>query len=237
MRIADRIVDIVYPRRCPVCDDAVTGPGHFICEECADSFTGVEDPYCMKCGSPLKDSGTVMCRDCVRRDHDFVSGRAAFLYDDLLKESVYRFKYGGRAEYADYYADILAKNLEPYIKSCGVDAIIPIPLHPGRLRKRGYNQAGLLAAGLSRHFDIPLRNDILSRPVKTGAQKSLGAGQRQNNLKKAFKIDSDVVKLKNTLLVDDIYTTGATMDAAAGCLKAAGVRNVYYVVLGIANVD
>ena len=237
MRAADRILDIVYPRRCPVCDDAVTGPGHYICEECADSFLPVEDPYCMKCGSPLKDSGMIMCRNCMRRDHDFTSGRAAFLYDDLLKESVYRYKYGGRAEYAGYYAGIMAKRLEPYIRSCRADAFIPIPLHADRLRKRGYNQAQLLAEGLSQYFDIPVRNDILSRPVKTRVQKSLGAAQRQNNLKKAFKIDSDVVKLKNTLLVDDIFTTGATMDAAAGCLKAAGVSNVYYVVLGIANVD
>lgn len=237
MRMTDRILDIVYPRRCPVCDDAVTGPGHYICRECADSFSLVEDPCCMKCGRPLKDCGMIMCRDCMRREHDFASGRAAFLYDDLLKESVYRYKYGGRAEYADYYAGIMARQLEPYIRSCEADAIIPIPLHTDRLKKRGYNQAELLADGLSRYFSIPVRNDILSRPVKTKVQKTLRAGQRQNNLKKAFKIDSDVVKLKNTLLVDDIYTTGATMDAAAGCLKAAGVLNVYYVVLGIANVD
>ena len=233
----DKILDIVYPRRCPVCDDAVTGPGHYICEECADSFTFVEDPYCMKCGSPLKDSGRIMCNDCMRRQHDFASGRAAFIYDDLLKESVYRYKYGNRAEYADYFAGIMAKRMEPYIRSCKPEAIIPIPLHASRLRKRGYNQSELLADGLSRYLGIPVRKDILIRSVKTKVQKSLGAGQRQNNLKKAFKIDSDVVKLKNTLLVDDIYTTGATIDAAAGCLKAAGVINVYYVVLGIADID
>ena len=234
MRGAGRIWDIVYPRRCPVCDDVVTRPGLYICEECEGSFTYVKDPYCMKCARPLKDSSMVMCEECIKREHVFDSNRAVFIYDEELKESVYRYKYGGRAEYADYYAGEMARHLESYIRSCEADAVIPVPLHASRFRERGYNQAELLADGLARCFGIPLRKDILSRQVKTEAQKSLRAGQRQNNLKKAFKIDADVVKLKNTLLVDDIYTTGATMDAAAACLKEAGVLNVYCVALGIA---
>ena len=236
MRKAGKILDIIYPRRCPVCDDAVTGPGFYICEECEDAFTYVADPYCMKCGSPIRDSSRVMCSDCMRREHDFAGGRAAFIYDDVLKESVYRYKYGGRAEYAGYYAPAMAKRLEPFIRSCKAEALIPIPLHASRFRERGYNQAELLADGLSGILDIPVRRDILIRTVKTRVQKNLRAGQRQNNLKKAFKIASDDVKLKNTLLVDDIYTTGATIDAAAACLKEAGVENVYFVTLGIADI-
>ncbi len=236
MSFSDRITDIIYPRRCPVCDDAVTRPGLYICDECADAFRPVRDPYCLKCGSPLRDDSVDLCEDCKKRCREFSSGRAAFIYDDVLKESVYRYKYGNRAEYADYFADRMAKILGPYIKSSGARAIIPIPLHKSRLKKRGYNQAGLIADRLSAHFDIPVRNDILIRTEKTRVQKSLRASQRQNNLKKAFKIESDVVKLKNILLVDDIYTTGSTIDAAAGCLKGAGVDNVSFVVLGIADI-
>ena len=236
MKTAGKLIDMIYPRRCPVCDDAVTRPGLYICEECADDFTPVADPYCMKCGSLLDDETVTICEDCMKRPHEFMSGRAAFVYDDILKESLYRYKYGGRAEYADYYAGEMAKRLGSYIRSCKADAIIPIPLHKSRLRKRGYNQAELLAERISACLDIPVRTDILKRTAKTTVQKSLGARQRQNNLKKAFKIESDVVKLKNILLVDDIYTTGSTIDAAAGCLKDAGALNVNYVVLGIADI-
>lgn len=236
MKIVDQVLDMIYPRRCPVCDDAVTRPGLYICEECMDAFEPVREPYCMKCGSPLNDEGKITCGDCMKREHEFVSGRAAFVYDDVLKESVYRYKYGGRAEYADFYADAMISRLENYIRSCKADAVIPIPLHPSRQRKRGYNQAELLADRISVRLGIPVRKDILKRSAKTRVQKSLRAGQRQINLKNAFKIDSDDVKLKNILLVDDIYTTGSTMDAAARCLKEAGVKNVCYVVLGIADV-
>ena len=236
MKMAERITDIIYPRRCPVCDDAVTRPGLYICDECADAFRPVRDPYCLKCGSPLRDDSADLCEDCKKENRKFTSGRAAFIYDDVLKESVYRYKYGNRAEYADHFAESMADILGSFIRSSGARAFIPIPLHKSRLAKRGYNQAALLADRLSERFDIPVRNDILIRSEKTRVQKSLRASQRQNNLKKAFKIDSDVVKLKNIILVDDIYTTGSTIDAAAGCLKGAGVDNVNFVVLGIADI-
>ena len=236
MKIADRVVDIIYPRRCPVCDDVVTRPGRKICDECVGDFTYIREPYCMKCGRPLKDDDAIICEECDKREHKYVRGRAAFVYDDVLKESIYRYKYGGRAEYADHYAEQMMGQLGSYLRSCRADAIIPIPLHKDRLRKRGYNQAELLAYRLSTALDIPLRNDILKRCSKTRVQKSLGATQRQNNLKKAFKIACDVVKLKNIILVDDIYTTGSTIDAAALCLQEAGVANVYFAVLGVADI-
>ncbi len=190
----------------------------------------------MKCGRSLSDETRILCRECTGREHFFNSGRAAFVYDDVLKESVYRYKYGGRAEYADYYAEKMGDLMQAYIGSCRAEAVIPIPLHKSRQEKRGYNQAELIAERLSRRFEIPLRTDILVRCAKTTVQKSLRASQRQNNLKKAFKIATDVVKLNNIILVDDIFTTGSTIDAAARCLKEAGVANVFSLVLGVADI-
>ena len=233
----DKVLDIIYPRRCPVCDEPVSNPGSLVCRECEGAFYEIREPYCLKCGKPLRDDSNALCEGCMRREHDFARGRAALIYDDILKESVYRFKYGGRREYADYYVDRMAETLGPFVESCAAQAIIPIPLHKSRLKTRGYNQAALLAYGLSKRFNIPVREDILIRSGKTGVQKSLRAGQRQNNLKKAFKIDCDVVKLKNIILVDDIYTTGSTVDAAARLLHDAGVTDVYCAVLGVADID
>ena len=236
MRMADKVIDIIYPRRCPVCDDIVNGTGAYVCDECRDVFCKISEPRCMKCGSSLSDETQILCGECSCHEHFFDSSRAAFIYDDMLKESIYRFKYGGRAEYADYYAAKMGDLLHGYIMSCRAQALIPIPLHKSRLAKRGYNQAELIARRLSDRFDIPLRNDILKRQAKTAVQKSLSASQRQNNLKKAFKIASDVVKLNNIILVDDIFTTGSTIDAAARCLKEAGVMNVFCLVLAVADI-
>ena len=233
--LLNRALDLIYPRRCPVCDEAVDIPGRLICTECEGTFIQISGPYCLKCGRPIQDDSRELCEGCRTHMHEFTRGRAAFVYDDGLKESIYRFKYGGRREYADYYAGRMDELLGTWIRSLRPDAFIPIPVHKSRLRERGYNQAGLLAEGLSKLTGIPTCNEVLIRSGKTAVQKDLGASERQNNLKKALKIGSDVVKLKNIVLIDDIYTTGSTMNAAASCLRIAGVENIYFAVLGVAN--
>ena len=231
----ERALDLIFPRRCPVCDEAVDVPGALICSDCKGMFAKISEPYCLKCGRPLSDDISGVCEKCAGHTHDFARGRAMFLYDEVLKESIYRFKYGGRREYADYYSIKMSESLGPWIRSLNPDALVPIPLHKSRLKERGYNQAGLLAQGLGKLTGIPVMNDLLIRSGRTAVQKGLGAAQRQNNLKKALKISCDVVKLKNIVLIDDIYTTGSTMNAAASCLRSAGVENVYFAVLGVAS--
>lgn len=233
--IFERTLDIFFPRRCPVCDDAVDVPGRLICADCESAFKEIKEPYCLKCGRPLKDDALTECDECTGKKQDFRRGRAVFEYDDELKESIYRFKYGGRREYADHYSACMERSLGGWIRSLNPDVLIPIPLHKSRLKKRGYNQAVLLADGLGKKLGIPVRNDVLVRSGKTTVQKRLGAQERQNNLKKALKIGSDVVKLKNIVLIDDIYTTGSTINSAASCLRDAGIENVYFAVLGAAN--
>ena len=231
----DRSLDLIFPRRCPVCDEAVDIPGRLICRDCEGLFTEIREPYCMKCGRPVTDDSVRFCDECQSKSFEYVRGRAAFEYDDRLKESIYRFKYGGRCEYADYYAVPMGRLLDSWIRSVRPDALVPIPLHKSRLHKRGYNQAELLADRLGKITGISVRNDILLRSGKTAAQKGLDASERQNNLKKALKIGADVVKLKNIILIDDIYTTGSTINAAASCLRRFGVENVYFAVLGMAS--
>lgn len=235
IKLYERTLDMIFPRRCPVCDDAVDMPGRLICAECEDVFKEINEPYCLKCGRPLRDDPLPECSECTGKKQGFKRGRAVFEYDEELKESIYRFKYGGRREYADHYASCMERSLGDWIRSLKPDALVPIPLHKSRLRERGYNQAALLAEGLGHKLGIPVDEGVLIRDSKTAVQKGLGASERQNNLKKALKIGSDVVKLKNIVLIDDIYTTGSTMNSAAFCLQDAGVENVYFAVLGAAN--
>lgn len=113
------------------------------------------------------------------------------------------------------------------------DALVPVPLHPERERKRGYNQAALLAQALGKRLNIPVLSDWLVRVKNTKPQKELEGTARQNNLKKAFKIVQDDVKLNTIVIIDDIYTTGSTIDAAALECRAAGVRRVFFITLAI----
>ena len=112
---------------------------------------------------------------------------------------------------------------------------MPVPVHPSRKRKRGYNQAELLAGVISRRTGIPVRQDLIVRQKKTVPQKELDEKQRQNNLKKAFKIIKNDVKLDTIVIIDDIYTTGSTINAMATMLHIAGISRIYYAALAIGN--
>ena len=224
--------ELIFPRRCPVCDGIIDKDGEIICDGCRDTLRIIEEPYCMKCGRKL-NCDEALCGECTSNMHEFESGRCVFVYDELMKESIYRFKYAGRAEYAEYYGKMAVKLYGNYIGKIKPDALIPVPLHKSRYIKRGYNQAEEIARVIGRELGIRVFDDVLIRAENTKVQKKLGAGARQNNLKKAFKIGSNSVKLSTVILIDDIYTSGSTIDACASVLKTAGIREVYYIVLGM----
>ncbi len=228
------ITDLLYPRRCPVCDRAVGPFGRLVCETCADSFAYVKEPYCMKCGKELSEETEEYCGDCMRHRHLFDCGRALYTYKSAA-DSIYRFKYKGRQEYAAYYAACMKAGLGQWIAGCEPDAIIPIPIHESKKRSRGYNQAQVLAEELGRCMDIPVETDLVKRIRKTAPMKDLPMTERQNNLKRAFKICRNDVKLNTTIIIDDIYTTGSTIDAVSYELRGAGVRRIYFVTLAIGN--
>ena len=235
MRINDLpgiFIDCIFPRICPVCNDIVNKRGYDICPGCARKLTYVGDAYCMRCGKPVGDDEEY-CHDCAKGDHVYDEGRAALVYDEYMSKSIYRFKYNGKREFAGFYGRIMYERLAGMIRSWKIDVIVPVPVHISKLRKRGYNQAYLLAKELSKRLKIPVNDRLVLRSAATAVQKELGAKERQNNLKKAFNVTQNVVELDTVLIVDDIYTTGATIDAVARCLKGAGVKNVYFVSLCI----
>lgn len=231
--LSNLINDLLFPGRCVVCDKVLPMGISGCHPSCQPLLKEITTPYCMKCGKALTRESEVYCNDCTGRNHSFDGGRAVYLYDDFMRTSMYRLKYHKRAEYADFYGKQMAEKLAYYLNDLHAQALIPIPVHPKRMEKRGYNQAELLANAMSETLDLPVKTDLLSRVSATQKQKELSARKRENNLKKAFKTSRNDVKLDTVILVDDIYTTGATMDAAAGCLKDAGVRRVYFASLCI----
>ena len=226
------LIELLFPRRCVVCDKPVEKMGNYVCKKCRPKIKYVESPYCMKCGKSLEQAEEEYCRDCRETAHFFKKGRALYEYESI-KMSVYRYKYQGRKEYAEFFGTELAKKLGNEIKTWKADVIVPVPLHKDREKKRGYNQAAVIARKLGDSLHIPVEEKMVERIRPTLAQKNLKGKERQNNLKNAFKIRQNDVKLKTVIVVDDIYTTGATMDEIAGCLKRAGVKEVYCISLAV----
>ena len=224
--------DFLYPRRCPVCDKAVKPFGSLVCEECVPKIKYVKAPYCQKCGKELKDARAVFCHDCVNRKHFYDRGMALFAYRSV-SDSIYRFKYRGRQEYAAYYGERMARILGKRILELRPDALVPVPIHAAKKRQRGYNQAEVLANEVGRLLHIPVETKLIKRVQKTKPMKDLSVQERQNNLKRAFKIRQNDVKLKVIIVIDDIYTTGSTIDAVAKMLLKAGTLRVFFITLAI----
>lgn len=226
--------DILFPRRCPVCDRPVKPAGALICRSCEGALALVREPVCMKCGKELSDPGREYCADCAGKAHVYDRGVSLYRYGSI-RQTVYRLKYAGRREYAAYLGREMAGHLGPLLLAWRPDALIPVPLHPARQRRRGYNQALLLAREVGKRLDIPVLDRWLLRVRNTRPQKLLDGKQRQNNLKNAFKIGQDDVKLNVIVIIDDIYTTGSTVDEIAAVCRRHGVRKVYFAALSIGS--
>ncbi|MGN0158769.1 MAG: ComF family protein [Brotaphodocola sp.] len=163
----------------------------------------------------------------------FESGAALFNYNEAAKKSMAAIKYRNKREYLDFYAEVMAYRFSHIIKNWHPDVLIPIPVHPSRRRKRGFNQAEELAERLSKKLEIPIESSLLVRRRKTAPQRELNPRQRLENLRQAFAVNPSIVVPESVVLIDDIYTTGSTIEACTRVLKAAGVREVHFLVICI----
>ena len=239
---AEKILDILYPRKCPGCGEILRPQGRLICPDCEHTLrpltappNGEEDnahALCMKCGAPLTGEGEY-CRMCTAHPHAFEQGRAIFIYDDRWKRSLERYKFYGHREFADFCAAAMVKWGGDALRRWSPDLIVPIPLHIQKERVRGFNQARLIAEKTADRTGIPVSSDILLKTRKTAAQKKLDYVHRRRNLKDAFSC-SRRLSGERILLIDDVYTTGSTMDAAASCLKSSGAGPVFFLAFCIA---
>ena len=163
----------------------------------------------------------------------FCQGRAVFLYQGAVRGMLYRYKYGNRRDYTEFFAAEAARVYGQWVKQLGIELAAPIPLSKHRMKKRGYNQAHLFGKRFAQLAGLSYDAGLLSRVRDTAPQKQLSAQERKNNLKNAFKIEENVVNLNRVLLVDDIYTTGSTIDAAALVLKQSGIKGVFFLCISI----
>ncbi len=233
--ITGAVISLLYPGRCPVCDGVLGRKEGIIHEKCRKKLVPAGKNVCMKCGKPVSDTRDEYCLDCKRIKHVYDRGYSVFKYRSI-SGSVYRFKYSGRREYARYYGKAVKKYLGDTIKSIHPDALIPIPMYERKRRIRGYNQAEVLAEAIGEETGVVVCKNAVKRIKNTVPMKMLDERRRHSNLKKAFNISGNDVNFKCIILIDDIYTTGSTVDAVAKEFRRAGVEEVYVITLAIGAV-
>lgn len=234
------LLDFVFPRKCPVCSKALGYKERQICQTCQKILPRVTEPCCARCGKPIPAVEEQYCHDCEekrKRPDALKKGAALWVYDTHMKRAMANFKYEGCVEDAAFYVQQLVRFRGQEIVNWQVDAIIPVPLHRRKQWFRGYNQATVLAEELGKHLHLPVLADVLVRTRYTKPQKGLAPKQRTGNVAGAFALTDQgrekIASLRRVLLLDDIYTTGATLEACGEVLKRTGVREVYFICLCI----
>lgn len=228
----------LYPERCPVCLQIVTPKGAMLHAECKTKLDAVKEPICMKCGRPVASEDEEYCAECgLGTDRGWEQGRSVYPYYGVLGPALRLVKKDGTTEYVRFFAKALKEAQGNFIDQMAPECIVPVPLHPLKLRMRGFNQAELLAEALGREINLPVRN-LLKKIKQTKEQKSLSKYQRMRNVADAFVIDKEAMNGKvpeTVLLLDDVSTTGSTLTACAKVLKAGGVKRVAFLSVCVAE--
>jgi len=223
-QIGQLAVDVLFPPRCVACEAI----GAHLCAACAQQVEPVTPPYCSRCGRP-QNRAQSLCSHCQEVDvHPLAVARAAALFTHPLRSAIHGLKYENRPELAVPLARYLTATYQaekPNAWPDPINRVVPVPLHAQRLQERGYNQAEQLARAFCRATQLPLDGTCLRRIRMTASQVGLNVQQRQQNVADAFQVEGDV-RGHTVLLIDDVFTTGATLNACARALQSAGAHAV-----------
>lgn len=229
--------DLLFPAVCPVCEARADGEGpRPFCAPCWARLPLLDPPLCPVCGRPIAGLPEgVSCGACRHAPPPFAFARGVAAYRDGMRAAIHAFKYGRRVALAPPLGRLLAEaglRILPGAPAALADALVPVPLHPGRLSERGFNQAELLAEVCAEAWRLPCWPRALVRARPTRPQAELNAAARRANVAGAFQVGQPArVDGRRLLLVDDVLTTGATVRAAAGALARAGAAAVGVLVL------
>ncbi|MFC1862862.1 ComF family protein [Thermodesulfobacteriota bacterium] len=231
------LVDIIYPVRCHACQKFLEENeqgGLAICSDCLKSFVRITSPFCSVCRTPFisRTGENHHCENCLRKRPQYEALGAPFLYEGVLMGIIHQFKYSGKSHYADSLGHLLASFARQWLIDPEHYLMMPVPLHPKKLRQRGFNQSLLLARIVSSIFNAELDFLSLKRIKYSIAQTGLSKKERIKNVRKAFEYTGDIdIKDRTIVLVDDVATTGSTLNECARILKKSGCKKVFGLVL------
>lgn len=227
-----KIIDLVLPPRCVVTGDIVDMPGMLSPQSWKDLHF-IEKPFCARCGLPFdfETEEDMICGSCLDSPPSFTQARSALVYNDTSRQLILAFKYGDRLQLVRSFSGWMRRSGQHFLENSHI--ILPVPLHRKRLWSRRYNQSAIIARDLSKfHENLHYLPHILRRKRATPPQKGLNKKERAQNMRNAFhvKTPNDIAG-KNIVLIDDVYTSGATLNACAERLIDAGAQNVFALTL------
>ncbi len=233
MSLAEVLRDIrgvIFPPQCLGCSTIIEPVKNGIfCAACAEKIHHISGSICSVCGTTFADSPAEnhLCGDCLEKRPWFSQARAVFSYEDIILNAIHQFKYKHDMAAGEMMACYMADFSFPGIDFSEYALIVPVPLHIKRLRERGFNQSLILARHLGEKKDVPVNFSLLRRHTFTSTQTGSNKTERKRNIQGAFEVsDSQLTAAKNILLVDDVYTTGATVNECSKILIKAGAQKV-----------
>lgn len=222
--------DVIFPPQCLGCNEIIHSfDGHIFCSDCSNKIHYVTGSICQICGTTFPDSPAEnhLCGDCLEKKPYFFHARAVFSYEDMIVHAIHQFKYKSNISVGEIMASFMAFFSFPDIDFADYALMIPVPLHVKRLRERGFNQSLILARALGKQKNIPVDFSLLKRNKFTLTQTGSTKKERRQNIKGAFEVsDKKIIAGRNIILVDDVYTTGATVNECAKTLMKAGAGKV-----------
>jgi ComF family protein len=231
------VLDLALPPLCLNCD-ATVSRNQSLCPACWKAINFISDPYCQRCGLPFEVpvETETLCTDCLTEPPDYTQARSVYVYDEASRPMILKFKHGDQLHPAIAMGEWMSKAAAPLLAD--TDLIVPVPLHPWRLFRRRYNQAAILAQQIGAQSRKPVLLDGLRRVRHTQSQGHHSRAERHKNIHNAFIVPralQDKINGKKLLLVDDVLTTGATINECSRILQKAGASAIYVVTLARAK--
>jgi ComF family protein len=221
---------LVYPEVCQLCKAEPATPAEgFVGRQCWSRVRFIRPPFCERCGLPYEGElpTPFVCANCHDVKLHFTSARSAVAAKGVVLEAIHQFKYARALWFENFLAGLLVREAAPVLRGQGWDCLIPVPLHPLKEREREFNQSALMARRLGQAVNIPCQERILLRTTPTATQTHLNREDRAGNMKKAFAVRPGAsLAGRRVVLVDDVFTTGATTNDCARALRAAGAAEV-----------
>jgi ComF family protein len=213
-----QLLNLFFPPRCIGCGRV----GVYLCADCDELVPRVLSPFCARCGDAVETGQ--LCERCRVSPLQIESVQSVAYFEGFIQEAIHHLKYDGHFALAEPLGGLMADHWAE--RAWPIDVVVPVPLHAKRLRERGYNQAGLLAREMARQAGLPLDERTLVRSRATTSQVELNAAQRKDNVRDAFSCVDERLAGKRVLLIDDVCTTGSTLEACAAALYEKGAQQV-----------